>query len=334
MQKNIAPAEALARGALLAVAIALALLAGEAAVRIGYGALAGYDMEMWRYAREMKVPTGDPSLPFVNRPSASGRYYGVEIRTNSLGCRGPEVAAEKGAKRRLLFLGDSFALGFGVPAEEVAAARLQAQLGGGGWEVVNAGAGNYNSLMEEEWFRRRGLALRPDVVVLWHFVNDVEPTPRVSGVRHAIARRSYLYAFLADRCRRILAHAGLARYDWRRYYAGLYAGGGAAVAANRAALDRIAAACRGRGIPLLVAIIPDLHQLQPYPFPEATAHVERFCAENGVRCLDLQPLLAPYAPERLWVSREDTHANGFANGVFAAAVREELCRMEAVPCGR
>jgi lysophospholipase L1-like esterase len=336
MQKNIARRELFARSVLLALALLLTLLAGEVAVRLGYDALAGYDMEMWRYAREMKQPTGDAALPFVNRPATRGRYYGAEIRTNRLGCRGRELAADKGATRRVLMLGDSFTLGFGVPVESVCASVLEARLnaGAGRYEVINAGVGNYNSLMEEEWFRRYGLALQPDVVVVMFFVNDVEPTPRISGLRQAVARRSYLYALLADRFRRILAKSGRERYDWRRYYAGLYRPDAPAVPANRAALGRIAAACRQRGIPLLVASIPDLHQLRPYPFPMATAYLEQFCADAGVRCIDLLPHLEAHEPERLWVSREDTHANALANGIFAGAIHDELCAMGAVACDR
>jgi len=338
MKKDNSPprGESFIRLGLLATALVIMIAAGEIAVRVWYRALDGYDMEMWRYAREMKQRTGDAALPFINKPSAAGRYYGAEIRTNSQGCRSEELAAEKGDRKRLLFLGDSFTLGFGVPLEQTFTSLIRQRLSGSTttWEVINAGVGNYNSLMELEWFKKYGAALQPDIVVLMFYLNDVEPTPRISGSGYFLASHSYLYALLADRSRKVLTRLGRDRYSWKKYYSHLYDDTNPALRLNREALQELAALCKQNKARLVAVNIPDLHQLQPYPFPQATRYFERVCEENGIPCVDLLPQLQPHEPARLWVSFEDTHANAFANGIIADTIFRTLCALEAVPCGQ
>jgi lysophospholipase L1-like esterase len=326
---------ALANLGLLAAACAVMLAGGEIAARVGYPALKNYDMEMWRYAREMKQLTGDPALPFVNKPSASGRYYGAEIRTNALGCRSAEIAPEKGQRKRLLFLGDSFTLGFGVPADRIFTALIQRRLADAPTpvEVVNAGVGNYNSQMELAWLEKFAARVQPDVVVLMFYLNDVEPTPRVGGFDYPLARHSYLYALLADRYRKLMTRIGRDRYSWRAYYRRLYDSDNPGLASNRRALRDLAGWCRQRGIPLLAVNIPDIRQLQPYPFPEATRYLEQACSEDSVPFVDLLPALQTHDPAALWVSPEDTHTNALANEIIADTVSGALCGLGAIPCG-
>jgi lysophospholipase L1-like esterase len=332
---RIVSREALARLGLLSAALAIMIVGGEFAARVGYRALNNYDMEMWRYAREMKRLTGDPALPFVNRPSASGRYYGVEIRTNALGCRSAELATEKGGHKRLLFLGDSFTLGFGVPANATFTTLVQQKLADAPtpFEVVNAGVGNYNSLMEFSWLKKHWAAVQPDAVVLMFYLNDVEVTPRIGGIGFLLARHSYLYAVLADRYRKLMTRIGRDRYTWRTYYSRLYDDDNPGLALNRQALREMAELCRERKVPLVAVNIPDIHQLQPYPFPRATRYLEQACAENGVPFVDLLPALQPHDPAGLWVSPEDTHTNAAADRIIADAVFGALCRLGIVPCG-
>jgi hypothetical protein len=323
-----------ARLGLLSAALAIMLAGGEIAARACYRYLKTYDMEMWRYAREMKQLTGDPDLPFVNKPAASGRFYGAEIRTNALGCRSAELAPEKGARKRLLFLGDSFTLGFGVPASAIFTTLVQRKLGDSStpYEVINAGVGNYNSRMELAWLEKNQARVQPDAIVLMFYLNDVEATPHIGGPGYLLARHSYLYALLADRYRKLMTRMGRDRYTWRAYYSHLYDGSNTGLQSNRQALRELAAFCRKRALPLMVVNIPDIHQLKPYPFPQATRYIERACAEDGVPFVDLLPALQSYDPASLWVSPEDTHTNAFANGIIAERVLGALCEFGAISC--
>ncbi len=95
----------------------------------------------------------------------------LRVETNERGMRGPSVIARQPGERRILVLGDSFAFGHGVEAEEAFPALLQQQLGNAdqGREqqpirVFNAGvpgAGHEDQLIT----LRRHLDLEPDVIV-------------------------------------------------------------------------------------------------------------------------------------------------------------------------
>lgn len=111
--------------------------------------------------------------------------WGV-IETDANGWRTPPVApSPPDGTLRVLFLGDSFAFGWGVPAEHAPPRALERALAGGldpagpwrGVEVVNTGNGSFTSVDELIVLEGRGLALRPHLVVLLFCSNDATERP-------------------------------------------------------------------------------------------------------------------------------------------------------------
>jgi hypothetical protein len=316
----------LLRNFALALGTALAcLLLGEAGFRTVLHFRPGYDYEMWRYAAEIKEPLGDPRLPFAHLPNRRGTYYGAEIRTNGFGFRSPEITAAKPpGTTRVVVLGDSFTLGWGVPDDRTVCRQLEGLLNAGGRrvEVVNLGVGNYNTVMEVELFKRRGLPLDPDVVVLMYYINDTEETPRLTAFS-LLARHSYLLASLQDAWRR-LALPRRGGDPLEAYYREIYRPDAPGRVAGSGALRELAELCRSRGIRLLAVNIPDLRRLRPYPFSFATDQVRQFAAANGVPFLDLLPTFSPHEERTLWVSSADPHMNAQASTLAAAEIARAL----------
>jgi hypothetical protein len=113
-----------------------------------------------------------PSFRFVY----SRQEFSNLVSYNSLGLRGPDVAtAPPRGTLRLVFLGDSFVEGKQVGDEEVITARLARAAASRGRpvEVVNAGVGGYGTGDELLLWERALEALRPDVVLVGFFANDV-----------------------------------------------------------------------------------------------------------------------------------------------------------------
>lgn len=302
------------------ITIALCAVVGETALRVGYSRFADYNLEMWRYTSSVKVGNPNPRLPFFHAPDRRGFYYGAEIETNSFGFRDREYPVQRvPGMSRIIMLGDSFALGWGVPFDSTFAKQLERLFRDGGepTEVINLGVGNYNTVMELELFREKGLQFNPDAVVLMYYVNDAEPTPAVAGpLKAALFSHSYLVAFIADRLIKLEPLIDR-NYDWKTYYAGLYRPGEPGLQASRQALIDLATLCRDRNIKLLVANIPELRDLKHYPFPEATDFVRSVSAEQGVPFIDLAPSMTNEEPASLWVSPGDPHASIKANGIIA-----------------
>lgn len=65
--------------------VAVCLLAGEVMLRIKNSSMKTYDIEMWRYAKELKQRSSDPDLGFDHLRSKSALLQGVKINLNSAG---------------------------------------------------------------------------------------------------------------------------------------------------------------------------------------------------------------------------------------------------------
>ena len=123
-------------------------------------------------------------LRFVNPPNAEWiirtKDYKTQIRTNSLGFRGPEMPTEqKGDELRILFLGDSFVEAKQVKEEKRFAERTGALLAAklGKPVVTRALAiGGSNPALELLYYREIGREFDPDIVVQVLFPeNDLLP---------------------------------------------------------------------------------------------------------------------------------------------------------------
>jgi hypothetical protein len=100
--------------------------------------------------------------------------FRMRLTTNSLGFRGQEPGAIQ--RESILFLGDSFTLGYGVSDGEEFPARVAAALrqryGGAGPPVLNAGIGDSGNGFWVKFLRGEAGRLRPRIVVVQLFDND------------------------------------------------------------------------------------------------------------------------------------------------------------------
>ena len=146
-------------------------------------ALAAIELALALTFPHMRLLTRHARLGSIPRANLNGRMtFGgheriVHITTNSLGLRGPELAAKPAGVRRVLALGDSFTFGHAVEAAEAWPAVLEQLLnarGGPRWEVVNAGVGGYGTGQQLLLYDELESQVQPDVVVLgFAVVNDV-----------------------------------------------------------------------------------------------------------------------------------------------------------------
>ncbi|MGE0151104.1 MAG: SGNH/GDSL hydrolase family protein [Reyranellaceae bacterium] len=285
-----------------------------------------FDLEMWKYAKEIKRESDVPGLGHEHRPSTAGHFMGVPVSINALGLRDRDYTPAKPAGAvRIVMLGDSVTFGWGVRIEDTPSKMVERLLNAGTaaprYEVINTGVGNYNTVQEVTYFLNRGLQLDPDIVVLNYFINDAEPTPLRK--QSALAERSYA-AVAGLSAFDTLSRAYFGKADWREYYSNLYRPDAAAWQAAQQSIRDLARRCRERGIKLLIANYPELHVLQDYPFAAVTQAVRALAAAENVPFVDLLPSVAALPPESLWVSPTDAHPNRIANERFAALLAAEL----------
>ena len=133
--------------------LSLVVLCGilEMSIRLAYKNITNYNMEMWRYSKELKIPTANSKLPFVHLPNKSAFLYGAQVTTDSNGFRINDTMLDTTLfDDQILFLGDSFTLGWGVNNDSTFSQLIQQWFNNSNIMVksINAGCGNYNTVMK------------------------------------------------------------------------------------------------------------------------------------------------------------------------------------------
>lgn len=287
-----------------------------------------YELEMWKYARDVKVRDFQPDLGHRHRASREAMLMGTTVRTNTMGFRGPEIAetAPDGIAR-IAFVGDSITLGWGVAEQETFSHKVVADLARRGRKVdgFNLGVGNFNTTQELALFRKAGESLRPDIIVLSYFINDAEPMPNYPR-ESWLSLNSAAWVVLSYRIDSLLRQLG-GRPDWKKYYRDLYAPDAAGWTKSKQAIAQFAQVARDLGAELIVFNIPELRELRPYPFADVTAKVRAAVEGQTLRFVDLLPAVQDLEPSTLWVTVPDPHPNDRANDAFARQMTKDILPM-------
>jgi lysophospholipase L1-like esterase len=307
--------------------VGIAAVGMEVAVRAFVDDGMQYGLEMWKYALEVKGISSDPLIGHNHRPNRHAMLMGVQFDTNSKGLRDRELSYEKPpGKLRIVMLGDSLTVGWGVKFEETFPKRIERLYADRGIpaEVINTGVGNYNTIQEVEYYITEGYKYNPDIVVLNFFVNDAEPVP-TAHPPPTILRICYSCIFVASRIDSLFRKI-FAKKDWADYYLGLYGDDGEAKGwlDAKAYITKLAAFTKAQGAKLLIANLPELHDVQHYRLQKITDLVHEAANENSVPFVDLLPYLQGVPSPELWVTPPDPHPNGLAHKLFAGGIFQAL----------
>jgi len=287
-----------------------------------------------------------------------------DIRTNSWGFRDREYPLEKpNGILRMVAIGDSFT--FGSQRAEDSYPKALERLLAGRAEVINTGVPAYSTVQEIGHLRRFGLRFHPDVVLLGLFptgdvienysdehldVVDGELTTRPVSRWERLLLRSHLFRFVRSR---LVVHAdsppaglGTERFlmteygrlqTCRRQPPGHVRGG---YAATESLIRSLHAELQGRGIGLVVLLIPDEVQVSPELFatvlntrgedaaaydldlPHAT--VGRMLATAGIPAVDVLAECRAGQVEAPVYLPEDTHWNTRGHAIAGRALKEKL----------
>jgi lysophospholipase L1-like esterase len=309
---------------ILTTASVLALLLAEGALRLKNSSMQNYDVEMWRYSKELKFVSPDKQLGHEHLRNASALLQSVTIRTNEWGLRGGPVAPPAPGARRILFLGASITLGWGVPEEETMTARLEQKFAQDGVpaSVLNAGIGNYNASRYVELFLTRLEPIKPTDIVVHYFLRDAEVLD--DGEGSWLLRHSELVLTLWIAWHRLFDRTGESSIV--DHYKAIYRPDSPGFAAMRQALARLAEYARQHDIRLYLTVVPDVHDLENYRLQFAHEMVGTVARELGYRTLDLLPAFGKLSPQDVWAMPGDPHPNARGHAIMADAIYPLLAR--------
>ena len=241
---------------------------------------------------------------------------------------------------RVAGIGDSFAMGEGVPLEKSLFKRMESLLGDK-YEVVNHAVAGSDTHNEVEILRRAVSSIRYTRAVVVFFANDIEPSDRLKSRRQQINDLVVLRNadFSADESKawyvrnlRIFqfldSHLTTRRItrETIQWYVDLYDPACNAEGLKNLAGDfhSLAAMPSCRSVLVLYPLMEGLEG--PYPLTAAHERVADLARQAHLKVLDLAPVFAGMDTRSLQVHPADHHPNGKAHDIAARAIVDWLRR--------
>lgn len=276
--------------------------------------------------------------------------YQQRVAVNSLGLRGRELAEKRAGERRVLYLGDSLVYGQGVGDQDTQPAQLERALRERDpkldWSVINAGHRSYGTAQELALLAELGPRLRPDVVLLGWYWNDIDQRD-VAGTYARLADKGELYFDTGNRLEGRDLVAWRAKQLLRRsavvmLFHDLLAPRGKPYSPDYLArvwlraerhLERLRTLCSELGARPVLVLIPDAHRIAgdgaTRAFDERMTELARAA---GVPVIELLPALAAlYAhTHALPVLPFDGHYDVAGNRAMAEHLAERLLALDLV----
>jgi len=303
---------------LFAVASAIAVGAAEGVLRLKNNSMTNYDIEMWRYSKELKVRSPDSVLDFDHVKNSSALLQSVTIRTNAWGLRGADVPSRDPNVRRVLFLGGSITLGWGVKEGDTVTEQLNKMFAEKGQkvEILNGGIGNYNAERYVERFFAEFQGLEPSDIVVQYFLRDAERLDAGGG--NFFLRHSQLVVTLWIAANRLTGKIG--EKSLEDHYRAVYQEDQLGYRAMQASLKKLADYAKAKHIRIYLAMTPDVHNLSNYPFVSIHKRMRRVAEADGYAFVDLLPAFGKLSPDQVWAMPGDPHPNALGHHLMAEAI--------------
>jgi lysophospholipase L1-like esterase len=309
---------ALASGLIAVFSLAVAFGAGELLVRLKNSSMTNYDIEMWRYAKELKHKSPDPALDFDHVTSKSAVLQGIDIRLNEWGLRGSSLSPVPSGGRRILFLGGSITLGWGVAEADTVQAQLEKRLRDAGEkvQVLNGGVGNYNAERYVSRFFKKHAGLKPTDIVVQYFLRDAEDLPPGGG--NYLLHNSQVAVTLWIAYHRLFDRKG--EQTLVEHYRKAYQRDAPGFLVMKAKLKQLADYARAHDVRVFLAMTPDVHNLVDYKLGFVHDIMREVAADLGYTYIDLLPAMRGRRPEELFAMPGDPHPNALGHKLMAEAI--------------
>jgi len=244
-----------------------------------------------------------------------------------MGLRGATLQKAAPNERRILFLGGSSTLGWGVPEDETVTARLEQMLRQQGEQasVLNGGVGNYNTVRYVSRFFRELTPAQPTDIVVNYFLRDAEDLQVEDG--NFLLRNSELAVTLWIAYHRLFDRAGEASLV--EHYRKVYDPDAPGFQRMVAMLQKLSDYAKEHGIRLYMLMTPDIHNLVDYKFGFVHAAMEKVAKEAGYVYVDALPIMLGRPPQDLFAMPGDPHPNALGHRLMAETIFPVIARKNA-----
>ncbi|KAA0991566.1 SGNH/GDSL hydrolase family protein [Dyadobacter aurulentus] len=252
------------------------------------------------------------------------KYWGP---INSLGFRDKPILDDKG-KKIILVIGDSFAAGHGLKSvDERFSNILERRLGADRYSIYNLGVSGADT--RDEVKRLNEFPLKPDIVILQYFPNDIEkaakekglslsgtePYADVRGMLSGIIGRFYLPNFIYWQ----LPHASFSTFE--QFVQKAYTDT-TILNAHLQDLSGLIAYQDSTKTKMYAVFIPFLFQIDKSN--GYTKPVENYLAVNGVELVSISGGIAQIPANQRSVGKNDGHASAAVNVLIAERLYKSM----------
>lgn len=157
-----------------------------------------------RLGRMVKA-SESPEIIYDFIPDISVKFKNATVDINTAGFRGDLFTTEKPpATKRVFGLGDSEMFGWGVEQSEyylsVLSDSLNSNYSSCNWEVINSAVPGYNTIIELETLKQKGLAYQPDYVIVGYVANDIKlPAFLLERQDYFSREKSFLLSYFTEK---------------------------------------------------------------------------------------------------------------------------------------
>ncbi len=302
------------------ISVSIALLVAEVALRIKNSDGKNYHIEMWKYSRDLKQRSSNPVLGHEHIPNEVAQLQNVEIRINEHGMRGSSFPGIQGDQRRIMFLGSSATLGWGVQEESTMTSVIEHKFNQDGVDdvvIMNAGIGNYNAKRYTELFLTKNKELKPTDIVVNYYLNDAEVLEQGGG--NILIRNSEIAITFWILINRFLTknNENYLLEHYKTIYKSDYKG----FREMKSSLTKLARYAIENDIRLYFMMMPEVYDLKNYEYSFVHDVMKKIVNELGYIYIDaLETMQNVEDTKSLWAMPGDPHPNAKAHSIFASGI--------------
>ncbi len=278
---------------------------------------------LYRKAHSLYIQVDNPGILFVRKPRS-------DPEINSLGFRDYEYPGKKPPGFfRIIVLGDSVTAGYGAKVEDIFTKQLETLLNRNDrkYEVISLGMNQYSTAQEVAIFRKLGLKMSPDLVLLAYVLNDPTPDGRINDFFREDAAPSLVVDWLITKSKVFRKRPqteikGCKSFD---YYSKMHCNAvkWAEVSDSFQELNELSAAY---GFRVLVAVFPLLDndqqaRFEDYRWNAVHRQVKDEATRKGFESVDLLPYFMNWKPSEVKAAADDVfHLNKLGHEIAAKAI--------------
>lgn len=259
----------------------------------------------------------------TSRTLAGANWFSFFWENNRMGYRDAELKEKNLAKKKIFFVGDSFTAGHGLKKCKQRFSDLAGEKLKGHYEFFNLGVNGADT--DTEFDSLLKFPVKPDVLVLQYFFNDIDNASKHAGLWHEfpmayqdiplwqrpIVKGTYLFNFIYWKFPRTN------EFDYVNYLREAYTDS-SVLSEHLLSLKKFTDYGRTNGVKLYVVIIPFLQDLQTTK--EFSAPIKQFFSNEKIEVIDVSDLVGDIAVKDRIVNRSDFHSSPLVNQRTADAI--------------